>query len=61
MGYCSVATAFSFLAALCLTSAETRAWNESAYPDLKGQWRPIGDPVQFDPRKARGLAQQSRH
>jgi hypothetical protein len=59
MGYCSVATAFSFLAALCLTSAETRAWNESAYPDLKGQWHPIGDPVQFDPSKARGLAQQA--
>jgi hypothetical protein len=42
-----------------LTSAESRAWNETAYPDPKGQWRPIGDPMQFDPSKARGPAQQA--
>ena len=59
MRYRSAATAFAFLAALCLTSAESRAWNETAYPDLKGQWRPIGDPAQFDPSKARGPAQQA--
>ena len=59
MRYRSATTAFAFLAALCLTSAESRAWNETAYPDLKGQWRPIGDPRQFDPSKARGLAQQA--
>ena len=59
MRYSSVATAFAFLAALCLASVESRAWNETAYPDLKGQWRPIGDPTRFDPSKARGLAQQA--
>ena len=59
MRYCSVAIAFALLAALCLTSVESRAWNETAYPDLKGQWRPIGDPMQFDPSKARGRAQQA--
>jgi hypothetical protein len=59
MRYRSVATALAFLAALCLTSAESRAWDETAYPDLKGQWRAIGDPTQFDPSKARGLAQQA--
>jgi hypothetical protein len=59
MRYCSFATAFALLAALCLTSVESRAWNETAYPDLKGQWRPIGDPMQFDPSKARGRAQQA--
>jgi hypothetical protein len=59
MRYGSAATAFAFLAALCLTSTESRAWDETAYPDLKGQWRAIGDPTQFDPRKARGLAQQA--
>jgi len=59
MRYCNVAIAFALLAALCLTSVESRAWNETAYPDLKGQWRPIGDPTQFDPSKARGPAQQA--
>jgi hypothetical protein len=59
MRYCSVATAFAFLAALCLASVESRAWNETAYPDLKGQWRPIGNPRQFDPSKAEGRAQQA--
>ena len=59
MRYRSAATAFAFLAALCLTWAECRAWDETAYPDLKGQWRPIGDPTRFDPSKARGLAQQA--
>ena len=59
MRYRSAATAFAFLAALCLTWAESRAWDETAYPDLRGQWRAIGDPTQFDPSKARGLAQQA--
>jgi hypothetical protein len=60
MRYSNVATAFAFMAAaLCLTSAESRAWNETAYPDLKGQWRAIGDPMRFDPSNARGAAQQA--
>jgi hypothetical protein len=46
-------------AALCLTPAETMAWNDASYPDLKGQWRPIGDPRRFDPSKDPGLAQQA--
>jgi hypothetical protein len=45
-----------FLAALCLTPSEALAWNEALYPDLKGQWRPIGDPGRFDPSKNPGLA-----
>jgi hypothetical protein len=48
-----------FLAALCLTPSEALAWNEALYPDLKGQWRPIGDPGRFDPSKDPGLAQQA--
>jgi hypothetical protein len=49
----------SFLAALCLVPAEASAWNDASYPDLKGQWRPIGDPGRFDPSKDPGLAQQA--
>jgi len=58
MRYRSVAM-FAFVAALCLTSVESRAWNETEYPDFKGQWRAIGDPMRFDPSKARGAAQQA--
>jgi hypothetical protein len=49
----------AFLAALCLAPAQTFAWNDASYPDLKGQWRPIGDPGRFDPGKGAGLAQQA--
>jgi hypothetical protein len=51
--------AFGSLAALCITLAESRAWDETRYPDLKGQWRPIGDPMRFDTSKAWGLGQQA--
>ncbi len=50
---------FVFLAALCITFAESRAWDETKYPDLKGQWRPIGDPARFDTSKAWGRGQQA--
>jgi len=59
MRYRSGTAAFAFLAALCITSAESLAWNETLYPDLKGQWRPIGDPMRFDPGKAWGREQQA--
>jgi hypothetical protein len=59
MRYRSGTAAFALLAALCITSAESLAWNETLYPDLKGQWRPIGDPMRFDPSKPGGRAQQA--
>ena len=49
----------AFLAAFCLAPAQTFAWNDASYPDLKGQWRPVGDPSRFDPGKGAGLAQQA--
>jgi hypothetical protein len=59
MRYRSGTAAFALLAALCITSAESLAWNETLYPDLKGQWRPIGDPMRFDSSKPWGRAQQA--
>jgi hypothetical protein len=59
MRYRSGVAAFAFLATLCIASAESWAWNETLYPDLKGQWRPIGDPMRFDTSKGWGLAQQA--
>jgi hypothetical protein len=49
----------AFLAALCMAPAETRAFDEALYPDLKGEWRLIGDPTRFDTSKAWGPAQQA--
>jgi hypothetical protein len=59
MRYRSWIVAFGSLVALCFTLAESRAWDETRYPDLKGQWRPIGDPTRFDPSKAWGPGQQA--
>jgi hypothetical protein len=59
MRYRSGVVAFGSLAALCITLAESPAWDETRYPDLKGQWRPIGDPTRFDPSKAWGPGQQA--
>ena len=59
MRYRSGVVAFGSLAALCIMLAESRAWDETRYPDLKGQWRPIGDPMRFDPSKTWGPGQQA--
>jgi hypothetical protein len=59
MRYRSAIDAFAVVAALCITLAEGRAWEETRYPDLKGQWRPTGEPTRFDTSKAWGLGQQA--
>ena len=55
---------FAFIAfalTLGLTIADAQAWDDSKYPDLKGQWRRTepGDPTRFDPSKPAGLGQQA--
>src|SRR5262245_20715797 len=51
----------TFALMLGLTIAEAQAWDDSKYPDLKGQWRrtELGDPTRFDPSKPAGLGQQA--
>src|SRR5262245_60376727 len=44
MIYRSLIAAAALIAALCATVADTRAWDDSKYPDFSGQWRPIGGP-----------------
>jgi hypothetical protein len=51
--------AVALLAALCVTFAAARAWDDAKYPDLKGQWRPIGGPGRFDISKPPGRGQQA--
>jgi hypothetical protein len=36
---------------------DAHAFDDSKYPDFKGQWRPIGGPMRFDPTKGWGQAQ----
>jgi hypothetical protein len=44
---------------LCITIVESRAWDDAKYPDLSGQWRPIGGPGRFDMSKPAGRGQQA--
>ena len=36
-----------------------QAFDDSRYPDLRGQWRPLGGPMRFDTGKGWGQAQQA--
>jgi len=45
-------------AALAATMADSRAWDDAKYPDLKGAWRRPGA-AQWDPTKPSGLRQEA--
>ena len=53
------------VAALLIMVAGARAFDETKYPDLKGQWRRVAVPsghyrgVQYDPHKPAGPGQQA--
>ena len=49
------------MVALVLATSSAQAFDESIYPNLKGQWRRVepGDPTRFDPSKPAGLGQQA--
>src|SRR5207244_3085502 len=51
------------LIALCavfmLSAIGARAFDDTIYPDWKGQWRPIGGPMRFDPGKPWGPGQEA--
>ncbi len=48
--------AIALLAALCATIAGAQAFDDTKYPDLKGQWDRSGPP-RFDPARPDGLGQ----
>ncbi len=58
-------TCATALAAALLTTIGAQAFDESKYPDLKGQWRRVAVPsgfyrgVQYDPHKSAGPGQQA--
>jgi hypothetical protein len=47
--------------ALCAAITAAQAFDDTKYPDWKGQWRRVepGDPVHFDPTKPPGLGQHA--
>jgi len=49
----------ALIAALALTVPAARAFDDSKYPDLRGQWRPIGGPMRFDGSKPWGPGQEA--
>jgi hypothetical protein len=53
----SLIGALTLAAALVLSGAAARAFDETKYPDLEGQWIRIG-PGQYDPGKPPGAGQQ---
>ena len=46
-------------AALLMTVTVARAFDDTKYPDLKGQWRAIGGPMRFDGSKPWGPGQEA--
>jgi hypothetical protein len=52
-------SAIALAAALSLMSGGAQAWDDTKYPDLKGQWRIIGGPMRFDTNKPWGPGQQA--
>jgi hypothetical protein len=51
--------AIALTAALLMSVAGARAFDDAKYPDLKGQWRPIGGPMRFDGSKPWGPGQEA--
>jgi hypothetical protein len=59
MLYRSSLGAITLMMSLCMMTAGAQAWDDATYPDLKGQWRPIGGPGRFDISKPGGRGQQA--
>jgi hypothetical protein len=63
MLYRSAIAALVLAGALCMTLAGARAWDDSKYPDLRGQWLRVGptgfNGTRFDPSKPPGRGQEA--
>jgi hypothetical protein len=59
MLYRSATAALALVTAMCVTLTQSWAWDDAKYPNLKGQWGPVGGPMRFDPSKPWGPGQQA--
>ncbi len=55
----SLIGAIATLAAMGLSIADCQAWDDTKYPNLKGQWYPVGGPTRFDGSKPSGAGQRA--
>jgi hypothetical protein len=55
----SLIGAIALATVLGATMGDPRAFDDAKYPDLKGQWRVVGGPMRFDPKKGWGPEQQA--
>src|ERR1700726_1856946 len=55
----SLIGAIALASALGATMVDARAFDDTKYPDFKGQWRPVGGPMRFDTNKPWGQGQQA--
>jgi putative tryptophan/tyrosine transport system substrate-binding protein len=51
--------AAALVVAMYAMISDTRAWDDTRYPNFEGQWRPIGGPGRFDISKPAGRGQQA--
>jgi hypothetical protein len=59
MFYRTSLVAAALVAVTYATISDSRAWDDTKYPNFEGQWRPIGGPGRFDISKPAGLGQQA--
>jgi hypothetical protein len=59
MRYRGLIAAAALAAAFMTSTAGADPFDDAKYPDWKGQWRPIGGPMRFDPSKPWGPGQEA--
>jgi hypothetical protein len=60
MLYRGLLSAVAFAVTLCVTIVDVRAWDDTKYPDLKGQWvRAEGGGARYDLTKPAGRGQEA--
>jgi hypothetical protein len=59
MRYRASIAAAALAAAFMAGAASADPFDDAKYPDWKGQWRPIGGPMRFDPGKPWGPGQEA--
>jgi hypothetical protein len=59
MGKQGLIVAAALAAAVMASAAAADPFDDAKYPNWKGQWRPIGGPMRFDPSKGWGPEQQA--
>src|SRR5438270_770599 len=49
----------ALLAVCCAATTGALAWDDTKYPNMKGQWRVVGGPMRYDGSKPWGPGQEA--